>query len=206
VRGAPHGTVTFLFTDIGGSTRLWERWPDAMRSVSAAHDRVLRAAIEAHGGYVFSTAGDAFAVAFWTPEEAARAALAAQRDVAREPWPEPVEVRVRMGLHTGTADERDGDYFGPAVNRAARIMGAGHGGQVLMFLATEELVRDRLGTASPLPAWASTRSPGSGAASGCSSCRHPAWRRDSRRGGRPGRSSATARSSPRCRPIRPAGS
>ena len=105
----------------------------------AAHDRILRAAIEEHDGYVFSTAGDAFSAAFSTPAEAVGAAVEAQRRLGAEAG--PVAVRVRMGLHTGTAEERDGDYFGPAVNRAARVMAAGHGGQVLLSLATEELVR-----------------------------------------------------------------
>src|SRR5215213_214317 len=115
-----------------------------MRSALAAHDRILRSVIEEHGGYVFSTAGDAFSAAFWTPAEAVAAAVASQRRLMEEDWPEPVALSVRMGVHTGTADERDGDYFGPAVNRTARLMAAGHGGQVLVSLATEELVRDRL--------------------------------------------------------------
>ena len=138
----PHGTVTFLFTDVEGSTRLWEAAPEAMRVALAAHDRVLRAVIEGQGGYVFSTAGDAFSAAFWTPADAVGAAVEGQRRLAARSLG-PAGVRVRMGVHTGTADERDGDYFGPAVNRAARIMSAGHGGQILVSLATEELLRDR---------------------------------------------------------------
>ena len=96
-----------------------------MRAALAAHDRILRSVIEEHGGYVFSTAGDAFSAAFWTPAEAIAAAVEAQRRLARGGWPEPVVLRVRMGVHTGTAEERGGDYFGPAVNRAARIMARG---------------------------------------------------------------------------------
>ena len=138
----PRGTVTFLFTDVEGSTRLWEEDGEAMRSALAAHDRILRSVIEAHDGYVFSTAGDAFCAAFSTPGQAVGAAVEAQRRLGAESW--PVALRVRMGLHTGTAEEREGDYFGPAVNRAARVMSAGHGGQVLLSLVTEELVRDRL--------------------------------------------------------------
>ena len=138
----PRGTVTFLFTDVEGSTRLWEEDGEAMRSALAAHDRILRSVIEAHDGYVFSTAGDAFCAAFSTPGQAVGAAVEAQRRLGAESG--PVALRVRMGLHTGTAEERDGDYFGPAVNRAARVMSAGHGGQVLLSLVTEELVRDRL--------------------------------------------------------------
>jgi class 3 adenylate cyclase len=133
-----------LFTDVETSTRLWERYPDAMRSALAAHDRILRSTMEAHSGYVFSTSGDAFCAAFWTPTDAIQAAVAAQHRLTEERWPEPIALRVRMGVHTGMADERDGDYFGPALNRAARMMSAGHGGQVLVSLATEELVRDRL--------------------------------------------------------------
>jgi predicted ATPase/class 3 adenylate cyclase len=140
----PHGTVTFLFTDVEGSARLWDETPEAMRSALIAHDRILRSVIGEHGGYVFSTGGDAFSAAFWTPGEAVAAAVEAQRRLSAEQWPESAGLRVRMGIHTGTADEREGDYFGPAVNRAARVMAAGHGGQVLVSLATEELARDRL--------------------------------------------------------------
>jgi class 3 adenylate cyclase len=138
----PQGTVTFLFTDVESSTRLWEQDGEGMRLALAAHDRILRAAIEAQDGYVFSTAGDAFSAAFSTPGQAVVAAVEAQRRLGAESW--PVALRVRMGVHTGTAEEREGDYFGPAVNRAARVMSAGHGGQVLLSLVTEELVRDRL--------------------------------------------------------------
>ncbi len=117
----PHGRVTFLFTDVEGSTRLWEEFPAAMRAALAAHDRILRSVIEAYDGYVFSTAGDAFSAAFWTAGEAVAAAVEAQRQLMVENWPEPVVLRVRMGIHTGTADEREGNYFGQAVNRSARI-------------------------------------------------------------------------------------
>ena len=143
-RGRPTGTVSFLFTDIEGSTPLWERHPEAMRAALERHDAILRAAIEAHGGFVFSTAGDAFSAAFQTPGDAVGAALDAQRALQAEPWPDEAPVRVRMGVHLGTVQERDGDYFGSAVNRAARLMGLAHGGQVLVSLAVEELVRDDL--------------------------------------------------------------
>jgi predicted ATPase/class 3 adenylate cyclase len=136
---APSGTVTFLFTDIEGSTRLWEVEPTAMSAALARHDDILRSAIEAHGGYVFSTGGDGFAVAFSRVGDAVSAALDAQRSLGAESWPTPLPLRVRMGLHTGEVEERDGDYFGPAVNRAARIMAAGHGGQVLVSVATAAL-------------------------------------------------------------------
>ena len=140
----PRGTVTFLFTDVERSTRLWEEHPEAMATALAAHDEAVHSAITASDGYVFSTAGDAFAAAFWTPGAAVAAAVAAQRALAVERWPRGMSLRVRMGLHTGVAHERDGDYFGAALNRAARLMAAAHGGQIVMSLATEELVRDQL--------------------------------------------------------------
>ncbi len=140
----PTGTVTFLFTDIAGSTRLWERHPDAMRGALARHDALVRSAIEAHGGHVFKTVGDAFCAAFQTAPAAVAAALAAQRALAAEAWPAEAPIAVRVGIHTGAAEARDGDYVGTALNRVARLMGAGHGGQVLVSAAAWELVRDDL--------------------------------------------------------------
>jgi class 3 adenylate cyclase/DNA-binding CsgD family transcriptional regulator len=140
----PTGTVTFLFTDIEGSTRLWERYPDAMPAALARHDALLREALEAQGGYVFKTVGDAFCAAFATAPAALAAALTAQRALQAEPWGETGALQVRMALHTGAADERDGDYFGPPLNRVARLLATGHGGQVLLSHATAQLVRDRL--------------------------------------------------------------
>jgi predicted ATPase/class 3 adenylate cyclase len=141
----PTGTVTFLFTDIEGSTRLWEQHPDAMRGVLARHDAVLRQAIAGGGGYVFKTIGDAFCAAFASARDAAAAALALQRALAAEVWSDEIgAIRVRAALHTGTAEARDGDYFGPALSRVARLLAAGHGGQTLLTLATQELVRDAL--------------------------------------------------------------
>jgi predicted ATPase len=140
---APSGTVTFLFTDIEGSTRLWEDVPTEMRTALARHDVILRSVIEARGGYVFSTAGDGLAAAFARVGDAVAAALEAQAALAIETWPTPSPLRVRMGLNTGEVEERDGDYFGPAVNRAARIMAAGHGGQVLVSAATAALIGDQ---------------------------------------------------------------
>ncbi|MBI1800387.1 MAG: adenylate/guanylate cyclase domain-containing protein, partial [Chloroflexi bacterium] len=139
----PSGTVTFLFTDIEGSTRLWQQQPDTMRAAVARHDALLRRAIEAHDGFIVKTTGDGVLAAFATALAALAACLAAQRAVLTESWGE-TPIRVRMGMHTGTAEERDGDYFGPALNRAARLMAAGHGGQILLSLATQELVRDSL--------------------------------------------------------------
>jgi len=131
-----------LFTDIEGSTRLWETSPDEMNLALARHDDLLGAAIEAHAGYVFATAGDGFSVAFARAGDAMGAALAAQAALAEEAWPSGARIQVRMGLHTGEAEVRDGDYFGIAVNRAARLMAVGHGGQVLCSEATAGLLSD----------------------------------------------------------------
>src|SRR5215204_1026539 len=141
----PHtGPLTFLFTDVEGSTSLWERNPKAMSEALSRHDEILRAAIEAHDGRVFKTVGDAFHATFSTAPDALEAALEAQRALLREEWAESGPLRVRMALHTGTAEERDGDYFGPSLNRVARLLSAGHGGQILISLATEKLVRDEV--------------------------------------------------------------
>ena len=140
----PTGTVTFLFTDIKGSTKLWEAHPDAMRPALARHDHLLRGCFEDHEGYVFKTVGDAFCAAFPTANGALEAALAAQIALAAEPWGMPAPLSVRMALHTGSAEERGGDYFGPPLNRVARLMAAGHGGQTLLSTATRELVQDAL--------------------------------------------------------------
>ena len=142
--GLPTGTMTFLFTDIEGSTRLWERDASAMRSALARHDGILRSAIEDRGGFVFKTIGDAFCAAFSSATDAVEAALFAQRTLQAEPWEEGSKIRARMALHTGVVEERSGDYFGPPVNRVARLLSAGHGGQTLLSLATQELVRDAL--------------------------------------------------------------
>ena len=128
---APSGVVTFLFTDIEGSTRRWEADADAMRAALVAHDQVLRAAIETHGGYLFSHTGDGVVAAFASPKSAVDAAVAAQR---------ALELPVRMGLATGEAELRDGDYFGTVLNRAARVMAAGHGGQILVADSTAGLL------------------------------------------------------------------
>jgi len=139
-RPLPRGTVTFLFTDIEGSTRLLARLRDGFADVLEAHHRVLRAAFAQHGGHEVHTEGDAFFVAFARATEAIAAAVAAQRALAVHPWPEGVDLRVRMGLHTGEAAVRADDYVGMDVHRAARICSAAHGGQVLVSSATRELV------------------------------------------------------------------
>ena len=140
----PGGTVTFLVTDIEGSTRRWERFPEQMGAAVARHDMLVRQAIEQFGGFVFKTVGDAFCAAFATAPDALLAAIAAQRALNQEPWGEVGSLRVRMALHTGTAEERDRDYFGQPLNRTARLLAAGHGGQTLLSLAAEELIRDEL--------------------------------------------------------------
>ena len=140
----PTGTVAILFTDIEGSTKLWERHPEAMQTALARHDEILRVAIEQHGGYVFKTVGDAFCSVFPTAPDALKAALESQRRLLSSEWDETEPLRVRMALHVGVAEERDRDYFGPPVNRVARLMSAAHGGQVLLSLPAQELVRDQL--------------------------------------------------------------
>src|SRR5262245_54122968 len=140
----PAGTVTFLFTDIEGSTRLWERHPQAMPGAQMRHDALLREAIAGHGGRVFRPVGDGFCAAFPTAAAAAAAAAAAQRAQAAEGWGEIGRLPVRIALHTGVADLREGDYFGLALNRVARLLAAAHGGQVLLSEATAGLVRDAL--------------------------------------------------------------
>ena len=134
----PTGDVTFMFTDLEGSTGLWERNPDAMQTALAEHDQRLHAAVDANRGYVFTTAGDSFAVAFQSPAEALAAATESQLRLA-EPCGE-LTLRIRVGLHTGVATVRDGDYFGAVVNRCARLMAAAHGGQILVSGATARLV------------------------------------------------------------------
>ena len=140
----PTGTITFLFTDIEGSTKLWEAHPDAMRLAVARHDALLRQAVEDNGGWLFKTTGDGIAAAFALVPDALTATLAAQIALAAEPWPEAVALRSRMGLHTGAAELRDGDYYGSTLNRVARLMAAGHGGQILLSDVTHELIRDSL--------------------------------------------------------------
>jgi predicted ATPase/class 3 adenylate cyclase/Flp pilus assembly protein TadD len=142
----PTGTVTFLFTDIEGSTRLWESSPQAMQIALARHDQILRNAVEERGGYVFKTVGDAFCCTFRIASDALETSLFAQRMLlSKEGWPEETgPLRVRMALHAGTTEERDGDYFGPPLNRVARLLSAGHGGQVLLSLTTQKLVRDHV--------------------------------------------------------------
>jgi predicted ATPase/class 3 adenylate cyclase len=140
----PTGTLTFLFTDIEGSTKLWDARPDEMQTTLARHDALVRKAIVDANGYVFKTVGDAFCAAFAMAQDAVVAALAAQHYIVAEPWPEVTPITVRMAVHTGAVENRDGDYFGPALNRVARLLVTGHGGQSLLSQTTYDLVRDTL--------------------------------------------------------------
>ena len=137
------GTITFLFTDVEGSTRLWEESPDDMKGALARHDALLRAAIEGSRGRIVKTTGDGMMAVFERAADAATAGLTAQRAMASEPW-SSIAPRVRMGLHAGQAEQRGGDFFGPTVNRTARTMAAGHGGQVLLSDSAAALASDHL--------------------------------------------------------------
>lgn len=148
---APSGTVTFLFTDIEGSTRLWDAEPERMQQALARHDALLREGIERQGGYVFKTVGDAFCAAFPAAPAALSAALHLQRALSGEEA--LASLRVRMALHTGAAEQREGDYFGPPLNRVSRLLSAGHGGQVLLSEVTQLCPRARA-----CAAWVSTGS------------------------------------------------
>ncbi|MBV6458752.1 MAG: hypothetical protein HONBIEJF_01890 [Fimbriimonadaceae bacterium] len=140
----PVGTVTFLFTDIEGSTRIWESHPQVMQSSLGRHDAIVRNAIEARGGFVFKTIGDSFCAAFDAAQDAAEAAISAQRELQSETWARETPMKVRMAIHTGSVESRENDYFGPAVNRVARMLAAAHGSQTLVSLGTYELIRDFL--------------------------------------------------------------
>ena len=140
----PRGTVTFLFTDLEVSTRLWDQEHDQMREALARHDVILRERVAAHDGQVVKGRGDGVHAVFETAHDAIAAAVDAQRVLVAESWPVSEPLRVRMGLHTGVADVRDGDYFGSDVNHAARLMDLAHGGQVVCSQATADLARDAL--------------------------------------------------------------
>ena len=160
---APSGVVTFLFTDIEGSTRRWEADAAAMRTSVMAHDEVLRSSIEAHDGFLFSHTGDGVVAAFSSPRSAVDAAIAAQREL---------ELPVRMGIATGAAERRDGDYFGTVLNRAARVMAAGHGGQILVADSTAVLL-----SGVDLLDLGLRRLRDGRRRSGCSKCVRRVWRR-----------------------------
>jgi len=138
----PSSITTFLFTDIEGSTRLWETEPQAMRSALARHDAIARAAVESHGGRVVKMTGDGTHAAFDDPHDAVRAALQMQFALGEPNSTNGVALKLRCGVHAGPSERRDNDYFGTAVNRAARIMSAAHGGQVLLSEAVVALIGD----------------------------------------------------------------
>jgi predicted ATPase/class 3 adenylate cyclase len=140
----PSGTFTYLFTDVEGSTRLWDAHPHGMRDALARHDELVCAAVVERHGHVVKMTGDGVHAAFANAADALGAAVDAQRRLGDEVWGEIGDLRVRMGIHSGQADARDGDYYGTSVNKAARLMGAAHGGQVVCSQTTAELARDSL--------------------------------------------------------------
>ena len=136
--------LTFVFTDLESSTRLWEEFPDAMKAAVERHDAILRVAVEGCRGRVVKLTGDGLMAIFPSPADGVEACLEAQRALRDEAWGEPGPLRVRMGMHAGEAQQRGGDFYGPAVNRAARITSAAHGGQVLLSALAAELAGRRL--------------------------------------------------------------
>src|SRR5829696_6926594 len=139
-------TLTFVLTDVEGSTRLWEAHRQAMGGALARHDRLVSQAVANHGGRLVKTKGEgdsSFSV-FTSPAQAAAAALALQRALAAEPWPLPAPLAVRVAVHAGDVQEREADFYGPVVNRCARLRAIGHGGQVLVSAVAAELVREDL--------------------------------------------------------------
>jgi predicted ATPase/class 3 adenylate cyclase/Tfp pilus assembly protein PilF len=150
MRDFPSGTVTFLFTDVEGSTRRWEQNSLATRAAIERHFTLLDEAIHTHNGVRFKTVGDAIYAAFPSALDAVLAAVAGQRALIAEDWGTLGPVRVRMALHTGAATPRDGDYLAPALNRLARLVAAGAGGQILLSEATRQLVRDLSSVREPL--------------------------------------------------------
>jgi predicted ATPase/class 3 adenylate cyclase len=146
VSDLPSGTVTFLLTDIEGSTRLWEHQPEVMRRALARHDALLAEGIARHEGVLVKSRGegDSIFAVFARATDAVAAACAVQGALHREPWPDGAALRIRMALHTGEAELREGDYYGPTVNRSARLRAVAHGGQTLLSAGTQELARDQL--------------------------------------------------------------
>lgn len=140
----PSGTVTFLFTDIEGSTQWWESYPEWMAHSFTRQETILRTGAAAHGGYVYKMIGDAFQIAFDTALAALNAAVDAQRALQAEEWGEYGPLRIRMALHTGVTEERNEDYVGPVLNRLGRLLSVSQGGQILLTQATHELVYDML--------------------------------------------------------------
>ncbi len=151
----PSGLVTFLFTDIEGSTALWEKMPEAMKRALAMHDQILHFAIAKYDGYAFKQIGDAFQAAFVSPSQALNSALDAQRALRDGSWGETGPLRVRMGIHTGPEEWLGSDYaVSHTLNRVARIMSAGHGGEILVSNETVEIVEERCPSAPLCAIWA----------------------------------------------------
>jgi putative nucleotidyltransferase with HDIG domain len=142
--------ITFLFTDIEGSTALWEKEPERMRLALQRHNVLVGEAIAHHDGYVFKTVGDAFCATFTDAARAIAAAHVVQDRLGAEVWPTSTPLRVRIALYTGDAHLSDGDYYGKTVNRCARLLALARGGQTLLPLGTEKLVRDALPAATSL--------------------------------------------------------
>jgi predicted ATPase/class 3 adenylate cyclase len=138
----PTGTVTFVFTDIEGSGSLWQEQAEAMGAALPRHDEIMHRAITTHRGRVVKTTGDGVHGVFAAADDAMDAAVTAQRAIVSESWPTTPPLRVRIGIHSGPSELRDGDYYGTTVNRAARLMSVAHGGQIVCSQATAELIRD----------------------------------------------------------------
>jgi predicted ATPase/class 3 adenylate cyclase len=142
----PSGTVTFMFTDIQGSTKLWESYPDSMKLALDHHNELMAQIVKTHNGYLVKTTGDGMLAAFADPASSATAAVAVHQGLAAGSWEGVGSLKVRIGLHTGNAQYSDGDYYGSTLNRASRIMSIGHGGQTLVSVATQKLLADTLPT------------------------------------------------------------
>ncbi len=142
----PEGTITFMLTDLQGSTQAWERQPNAMRGAVARHDAILASSVRDHAGSLVEAGreGNSVLAAFRTAPAAASCALDIQKKFAGEPWPEGLELKVRVALHNGEAQLREGHYFGPALNRCARLLATCHPGQILLTKATEAVLADEI--------------------------------------------------------------
>jgi class 3 adenylate cyclase len=140
----PSGTVTFLFTDVVDSTRLWNLNHAAMQQAMAAHDEIIRSSIDGSGGVLVKGTGDGAFAVFASAFDAVDAAITIRDAIAARAWDSDTEIEVRIGLHTGEAEFRDDDYFGSTVNRTSRVMSAAEPGEVLVSLSTQEVIRDRL--------------------------------------------------------------
>ncbi len=144
--GLPEGTLTFMLTDVVGSTRTWESAPAAMREAMARHDRIVDRCLKQHHGTDVPSgrAGDSILAVFARAVDAAACALALQRDFAAEPWPAEINLEIRVALHSGEAELREDQYHGQVLNRCARLLATCHGGQVLLTSASEQLLVDEL--------------------------------------------------------------